>query len=91
MESMAEESLGGSGGSKTCLFFFSQPSGVVTTTSSNSRVCPLSIEIDMTSDDELIWTAFVESSILAVAIAGAAILSIISLYVPAANKFSSLC
>jgi hypothetical protein len=88
MESMAVESLGGSGGSKTCLFFFSQPKGVVTTTSSNSRLRPLSVEIEMTPEQDLMCVTLVESSNFAPASTGAAIVARISLYVPAANKFS---
>jgi len=45
----------------------------------------------MTSEDDLIWTTFVESSMFAAANAGAAISAMMSLYVPAANKFSGQC
>jgi hypothetical protein len=86
---MAPENLEGRGGSKACLFFFNHPNGVVTTTSSNSRVRPLSVEIEMTPEQDLTWVTLVESLTFAPASAGAAIVERISLYVPAANKFSS--
>jgi hypothetical protein len=88
MASMALESLGGRIGSNTCLFFFSQPKGVVTTTSSNSRARLLSVEIEMTPEQDVIFVTLVESSNFAPDSAGAAIVARISLYVPAANRFS---
>lgn len=91
MESMALQNRGGRGGSNTCLFFFSHPNGVVTTTLSNSRVRPVSVETETTSGRELMWVTMVESSSFAPASAGAAIVARISLYVPAANKFSDQC
>ena len=88
MASMVSENLGGIGGSKTCLLFFNQPKGVVTTTSLNLKVRPLSVEIEMVPEEDLMWVTLVESLMLAPASAGVAILQRISLYVPAANKFS---
>jgi hypothetical protein len=70
------------------LFFFSQPKGVVTTTSSNSRLRPLSVEIEMTPEQDLMCVTLVESSNFAPASTGAAIVARISLYVPATNRFS---
>ncbi len=89
MESIALESLSGSGGLKARLFFFSQPRGAVTTISSNSRVLPLLVDTETIFEEDSIFITVVENSILALANAGAAILARIFLYVPAANKFSS--
>ena len=91
MESIALHNLGGRGGSKTCLCCLSHPNGVVITTSSKSRVRPVSVEIETTPEQDFICVTFVESSSFAPASAGAAILARISLYVPAANKFSDKC
>jgi hypothetical protein len=89
MDSIARENLSGSGGSKALLFFLSHPRGAVTTISSNTRVRPLSVETDMLFEQDMICVTLVESSILAPSSAGAAILARISLYVPAANRFSN--
>lgn len=40
---MAERNRAGSAGWNACLFFFNQPSGVVITTSSNSKLLPSSV------------------------------------------------
>jgi hypothetical protein len=71
------------------LFFLSHPSGAVTTISSNLRVRPSAVETDITFEQDAMWVTFVESSILAPLTAGAAIEARMSLYVPAANKFSN--
>ncbi len=51
----------------------------------------MSVEIETTPERDFIWVTLVESSSFAPASAGAAIVARISLYVPAANKFSGKC
>lgn len=88
MESIASDSLADKGGWKAGLLTFSQPKGLVITTSSNSNADPSSDVIVTVSVFISHLVIFVESLIFAFSRAGLAISARIFLYVPAQKRFS---
>ena len=90
---MAFVSRGGKGGSKASGCCFSQPSGAVRTTSSNSRLSPSRVETTSgppTSPVLRMFVTTVSYLMSAPSRAGLAMCSRIFSYVPLQNRFSAI-
>jgi hypothetical protein len=88
MESIASHSLADKGGWKAGLLTFSQPKGLVITTSSNSNTDPSS-DVKVTVSVFISnFVMVVESLISAFSSAGLAMSARMFLYVPAQKRFS---